>query len=173
MNKYIACIIVVIAFFVFGASYCSAQAEGSSAVWKDSESLNEGYDYRVATLESFLKKYDSPLTSYAPELVYYADQNGLDYRLVPAITGVESTFGKRIPQDSYNAYGWANGNYNFDSWESSIATVSSTLKANYLDKGAVTVNQIARIYAPPSTTWAVKVQFFMNKIDAIPVGYDL
>ena len=31
------------------------------------------------------------------DFVTYADTNGLDYRLVPAITGVESTFGKLIP----------------------------------------------------------------------------
>lgn len=131
------------------------------------------FDYRVVNLENFLAKYNSPLKDYAGEFVYWADTYNIDYRLVPAITGVESTFGKRIPQNSYNAYGWANGDYSFKSWQESIATVSGTLKTKYMDKGADTIPEIARIYAPPSSTWAGKVKYFMGKIDSVPVQYDL
>lgn len=132
-----------------------------------------GYDYRVSNLEQFLEEYNSPLAPYAQNFVTYADEYGLDYRLVPAISGVESTFGKRIPAGSYNAYGWANGDYSFKSWDDSIAKVSSTLKNKYIDMGADSVNKIAKIYAPPSTTWATNVKYFMAKIDSVPVSYDL
>ena len=54
--------------------------------------------------------------------------NGLDYRLVPAISGVESTFGKHIPDNSYNAYGWANGNYSLNPGKILLVVVSETLK---------------------------------------------
>jgi len=131
------------------------------------------FDYRVATLRNFLTEADSPLAAYADEFVASADQYGLDYRLVPAITGVESTFGKRIPQNSFNAYGWANGDYRFESWESSIDHVSMTLKTKYIDRGAPTIAKIGRRYAPPSSTWAGKVKYFVAKIDKLPLSFDI
>ena len=78
-------------------------------------------DERVAILENFLEGYNSPLAKYSEVFIATADKYELDWRLIPAITGVESTFGKRIPYNSFNAYGWANGVYKFTSWEESIA----------------------------------------------------
>jgi len=143
----------------------------SSATLKSTESKDS--DWRVTTLRRFLAQYDSPLVDHVDFLVTYADIYNLDWRLIPAITGVESTYGKRIPKDSFNAYGWANGKYAFDSWESSIATVSQTLREKYYDKGAIDINQIARRYAPPSTTWAGKVKSIMKKIDRLPLSFTL
>ena len=102
-----------------------------------------------------------------------ADKYGIDWRLVPAITGVESTFGKRIPANSFNAYGWANGDYRFSSWEESIEIVTKALREKYIDKGAASIAKIARRYAPPSTTWGAKVKFFMKKIEPLPVTLSL
>ena len=62
------------------------------------------FDYRDYTLRKFLEKNSSPLTPYSPDFIKLADYYGLDWRLVPAISGVESTFGKHIPGNSYNAY---------------------------------------------------------------------
>lgn len=133
----------------------------------------EGEDYRVFALKNFLASYDSPLYEYAEELIKTADEYDIDWRLVPAITGVESTFGKRIPQNSYNAYGWANGAYYFESWEDSIEIVTKTLREKYYDKGAEDINQIARRYAPPSSTWAGKVKSLMKKIDPLGLTFTL
>lgn len=92
---------------------------------------------------------------------------------MPAIAGVESNFGKRIPTNSYNAYGWANGNYYFKSWENSIETVSKTLKTKYIDRGAIKIHQIAKIYAPPSSSWANKVKYFTNQIGPTGIAFDI
>jgi len=143
----------------------------SSGQFKYSEGKAE--DYRVSTLRKFLKEYNSPLADYAEVFVREADKNGIDWRLVPAITGVESTFGKNIPFKSYNAYGWANGAYTFESWEDSIGIVSKSLREKYMDKGAVTINQIGRRYAPPSNTWSSKVKYFMRKIDPVLLDFDI
>lgn len=131
------------------------------------------FDYRVENLRHYLEKFNSPLTSYSEDFVMYADLYGIDYRLVPAITGVESTFGKHIPYKSYNAYGWANGEYRFRSWPDSIGHVTMSLRTKYIDNGAASINRIARRYAPPSTTWAGKVSYFMRKIDSFPISYDI
>lgn len=131
------------------------------------------FDYRIYTLRKFLNKNRSPLTPYSAEFIKLADYYGIDWRMVPAISGVESTFGKRIPQNSYNAYGWAGGNYNFKSWPDSINTVSMTLRQKYIDKGATSITKIARIYAPPSTTWGRNVKYFVAKITPLPLSFDL
>ncbi len=129
-------------------------------------------DYRVARLRAYLQSQNSPLAPYAGDFVKSADKYGLDWRLVPAISGVESTFGKRIP-GGYNAYGWAGGNYRFASWEDSIEVVSKSLREDYIDKGAPTIAKIGRRYCPPNPAWSGKVKFFMEKIEPLPLPFTL
>jgi hypothetical protein len=131
------------------------------------------YDERPLILKNFLNSYNSPIADYSQALVNTADKYDIDWKLVTAIAGVESTFGKRIPINSYNAYGWANGNYYFISWENSIEIVTKALREKYYDRGADTVIKIAPIYAPPSSTWAWKVNYFMNEIKDPLVQFDL
>ena len=122
-------------------------------------------DERVEKLKTYLASYNSPLTPYAKVFVQKADQYELDWRLVASISGVESTFGKRLPSNSYNAYGWNGGNFYFKDWEDGIDTVSKTLREKYADKWAAdTPYEIAPYYAPPSKTWAGNVDYFMRKI---------
>lgn len=141
---------------------------GASAVLRNEIIVKE--DCRKQKLEAFLASYNSPLAGFAQELIDTADKYGLDWRLIPAITGVESTFGRQIPYNSYNAYGWANGAYKFTSWEQSIGIVAKTLKEKYFDRGLDTTAKIGRVYAPPSKTWANKVNYFMEKIDSFEIN---
>ena len=172
MKKIAYILILFFALLVNSAGTASAQSyvAESSATLKPKTAA---YDYRIRVLKAYLLKHNSPLADYSEEFIKTADKYNIDWRLVPAISGVESTFGKRIPKNSFNAYGWANGKYSFNSWEHSIEVVSKTLRERYMDKGATSIGQIARIYAPPSSTWAAKVRFFMRKIDPIPVSFSL
>ena len=172
MKNLISCIFIVIALFALCAKGIYAKETDQSATLK-SEVQTSGFDYRVENLRNFLTRFNSPLANYAGNFVATADQNGLDYRLVPSISGVESTFGKQIPSNSYNAYGWANGEYGFKSWPDSINVVTSTLKNEYVDKGAASIVKIARRYAPPSSSWAGKVKYFVGKIDPLPLNFDI
>ncbi len=134
-------------------------------------------DSRISKLEAFLTAYNSPLAADADHFVKEADRLGLDWRLVVAICGVESTFGKHIPANSYNGWGWGvftgtNDGVHFSSWKDGITQVSEGLKYRYVDRGATTIEKMGRIYAA-SPTWSTKVQFFINKIDAFtPSGVD-
>lgn len=145
--------------FSYSATEVAASARLSAV------SIPKLEDKRAAKLKRFLESVNSPLTNYAADFVETADKYELDWKLLPAITGVESTFGQLIPSGSYNAYGWNNGNYFFSSWPESIEVVSKALKENYLDQGARTVEQIAPIYAPPSRTWTGRVRDYMAKIE--------
>jgi hypothetical protein len=175
MNKIIACIVLTTALIGITTKPCLADSPvaGSSAMPKFKNAQEPVFDYRVYTLSRFLGQYNSPLTPYSPEFIKEADSYGIDWRIVPAIAGVESTFGKQIPYGSYNAYGWANGKTSFKSWPDSIQTVTKTLKCNYMDRGATSVSKIARIYAPPSKTWGAKVQYFEGKINTLPLSFDI
>ena len=159
--------------FILAVKTASADVVvGASADLKVIENT-ASIDLREKYLREFFEKYNSPLTEHSVEFIEAADRYALDWRLVPAITGVESTFGKRIPTGSYNAYGWANGKYHFESWEDSIKVVSKTLRENYYDNGTKNIDQISRRYAPPSDSWSWKVKYFMNMIDPIPVDFNI
>lgn len=163
MKKILFIISILILMALINAPSLRAQNQiNPSAQLLDNEVI---VDNRQEILRDYFEKFNSPLADFSDEFIDSADAFGLDWRLLPAITGVESTYGKFIPKNSYNAYGWNNGLYNFKSWPDSIWYVSKALKENYLDRGAKTIDKIARIYAPPSPTWAAKVKSIMKKID--------
>lgn len=137
--------------------------------------VDAGVDYqKVATLYNFLNKYNSPLKTYARNFVEEADRYSLDYRLLVAISGVESTFAQQLPYNSYNAWGWGiygDNMIRFSSYPEAISTISKSLRENYINKwGAQNVYQIGRFYAA-SPTWAQRVVWFMEKMegDTLPL----
>ncbi|QQS38373.1 glucosaminidase domain-containing protein [Candidatus Woesebacteria bacterium] len=165
-------LLAILFFFSIKSVYAGELlVAGNSAYLKKTTVTHN--DYRTTVLKNYLESKNSPLALYTDELIFEADRNGLDWRLIPAITGVESGFGKRIPPNSHNAYGWAGGKYKFDSWEQSISIVANTLRVKYIDKNALTVHQIGRIYAPPSQTWAYNVGYFIKQIDESPLNFSL
>lgn len=168
MKRLFITIVSLFIFLVTGAPVSAAwpATADASALPKFREIT---VDNRVAILEGVLTSYGSPLTVEAKNFIFYADKYQLDWKLVAAIAGVESTFGKHIPSNSYNAWGWAiytgkQDGRHFDSWEDGIAIVSEGLRKNYIDKGATTIEQIGYSYAA-SRAWPNSVRFFLSKIE--------
>lgn len=132
-------------------------------------------DERIPLLRGYLQAKDSPLASYSAEMVATADKYQFDWRLLPAIAGKESSFGKKIPWDkeeqtpSNNAWGW--GIYgdqvlSFSSWEEGIEKVGAGLRDGYFDKNLTTVEEIMRYFTPRSNgSWARDVSFIMEQIE--------
>lgn len=145
-------------------------AEGS-ALMKVADAVKDDRADRVKILTAFLGHYNSPLTEYAEVIVDSANENGIDWRLIPAISGVESTFCKSIPYGSNNCWGWSNGTYRFTDLGEAVKIISSGIKKGYYNKGLTTPETMSRVYCPPSTTWGGNVRFFMNKIDSM--AYEL
>lgn len=127
---------------------------------------SNGLDMRGVAIEHIFKKYNSPLVGLGNTYVKYADKYGVDWKLLPSISGLESSFGIHLMPESYNGYGWGGGYIYFESWEDGIDTINKTLRANYMDKwGAKDVWSIGPIYAE-SKTWSVRVNHFMEEIEA-------
>ncbi len=122
-------------------------------------------DLRARHIRNFLVKYNSPLIPYSKYIIDLADKYEIDWKLVVAISGVESTFCKAIPYNSYNCWGWKNGKHSFASYQDALEKVTSTLGNNYYRNRLNTPETIAPVYAPPSSTWAGNVRFFMNLLE--------
>ena len=174
---------ILVAFLLFLTLTTSVEAKEKVAGVSGQlvyEPTGKVEDIRVAKLRFYLEKHNSPLAPHAEYFVATADKYelGEDWALVAAIAGTESTFGKRIPQNSYNAWGWgiptgARSGIGFDGWEDGIETVTVGLKTKYINRGADTLPEMQRIYAPPSKTWAKNVRFFMDKIEETEVPREL
>jgi len=129
---------------------------------------------RVEVLEKFLEKYDSPLVGEAETFVEIADEKGLDYRLLPAISCMESTCGHFLIPETYNAWGWGiygNNVISFTSWRDGIETVGEGIAKNYTRRGLDTPEKMAPVYTPPNhVNWKNGVRFFMNQMDEIALS---
>jgi len=166
--KNIILLIAIVVALTFLPQKTYAQSATDSSPRLTSPNLKQmGFDSRVKILTSYLKQYDSPLTPYAANFVQMADKYNLDWKLVAAISGVESTFGKEIPSNSYNAWGWGVYGDNvirFNSWDEGISTISQGLRDRYMDAwGGKDINEIGAMYAS-SKAWSGHVEYYMDKI---------
>ncbi|MCL6096576.1 MAG: hypothetical protein M1444_02755 [Patescibacteria group bacterium] len=167
-TKIILVLFLLNLIFTINAKVASAQqkASVSSAQIVIAEKVTES-DYRVKILEDFFEKQNSPLAPYAGDFVRNADKYNLDWKLVAAISGVESTFGLAIPFNSYNAWGWGVYGDNvirFASWTEGIDTISQGIRERYMNQwGGQNIYQIGAMYAS-SPAWASHVERTMNQI---------
>ena len=131
-------------------------------------------DPRVLAMNKFLLDYQSPMANYADVFVVEADRYGLDWRLIAAISGVESAFGRLIPRGTYNGWGWRGRNRNpagwsiFESWDEAITHITERMALGYgID---LTPYDIESTYCPPCgatglNLWANGVTRFMNELE--------
>jgi len=171
MKRILIIFITLLAFFSFLPKQVLAASEAGSAAQLAYRIPTVQPDTRVARLQAFLEQYDSPLAGEAKTFIEEADRNNLDWKLVAAIAGVESTFGKEIPAGSYNAWGWgiptgAQDGIHFTSWADGIAQVSEGLHTRYFVNGAKTICDIGWVYAANGNSWCTHTNYFVNKIDA-------
>ena len=126
-------------------------------------------DARPVIIKKYLEKYRSPMAPHADLIVSVSDQYGLDWRLLVAIAQQESNLGKKIPANSYNAWGWgvhSRGTLRFSSWEEAIKTVAKGIKEKYIDHGYTTPEEIMKKYTPLSSgSWAAGVNQFIEELE--------
>lgn len=114
-------------------------------------------DNRADRLRRFLSLVGSPMAAEAGDLVKIADRYDLDWTFLPAIAGVESTYGRFVPAGSHNAFGWHNGNFYFNSWTAASEYVAKGIKEKWGYLGKTTPWKIGPYYAE-NPNWAARVQ---------------
>ena len=129
-------------------------------------------DLRAQQMRAILTKYSSPMIGLENILIRTAEEYGLDWTLLAAIAGTESSFGKHMPGDCINPYGWGiYGDHKlcFISFKESIEGAASGLAKKY---NISSLESIPHTYNSVSTDgWIRHTRFFMNKIKTaeIPV----
>lgn len=168
MKKIIALLAFLGIFLAFVNSVKAEIIAGSSAPLtylsfiSDKDIQTEKEKQLKIVIESVLNRYNSPMAGEGEAFVKACIKYQIDCYLLPSIAGLESTFGKFIWPNSYNAFGWDRGYMMFENWADGIDTVAKGLRNGYLNKGALTVEDIGPIYSE-SPTWAVRVNFFINQ----------
>lgn len=122
------------------------------------EEMSE-HGQKVRRIQNFYARWNAPLAAHADYMVQVADQFGLDYRLLPAISIVESSGGKYCFK-SYNPFGW--GKKGFANFDEAIYTVGYGLANGYRTSNPFAIAPKYNPVTPDS--WGTKVNGLMNQI---------
>lgn len=129
-------------------------------------------DGRPEIVAKFLERYDSPMKPYdyyGEKLVEVADQYVLDFRLLPAIAMQESNLCKRTHSDApHNCLGFGiheQGTLDFDNYLAGFERAAKEIRANYVNEGRITSEDIMKKYTPYSDgSWADSVNQWMAEM---------
>ena len=122
---------------------------------------------KAQAIDDFLEKRGSPLAGYGMKFVEEAEKNGIDYRLLVAISGRESTFDlhpcKRV---SNSFFGYGSCKINFKSVDDAIEVVSQKLGGDSKHyHSEMTSYQILRKYNTVIPKYPEEVIRIMKMID--------
>ncbi len=122
------------------------------------------FNQKVENIQKYMSRRNAPLKNEARYIVMMANKFEIDYRLVPAISIIESSGGLKLYR-KYNAWGWGGANgFTFENWEHSIYVVSRGL-GGYYSMGLDTPRKMAPRYNPHTPNeWGAKVEMVMNQI---------
>lgn len=117
-------------------------------------------DPRLRALQEFFADRDCPLSHSAADFIAAADQNQLDWRLLPSISMIESSGGKDCRNN--NVFGWASGREEFTSVQAGIRFVAARLANSklYKDKD---LDAKLLVYNP-QPEYALRVKAVMRKL---------
>lgn len=127
---------------------------------------------KALAIDNYFKDRKMPLEGYGMKMVEEAEKNNLDWRLIPAISVIESTGGRFACKKVKNSFlGWGSCKINFESKEKAIEIVAWNLGGNnpktarYYQKGQDLVD-LLQTYNPPSIVpnYANKVMKVMDAI---------
>lgn len=126
-------------------------------------------DARPLLIKKYLEKYKSPLIPYSDLIFKLSETYGFEYYWIVAIAQQESNLCKKIPENSYNCWGYginSAGTLRFESYELALQSYAEYLKREYFDKGLNTTELIMKKYCPHSNgSWAYGVNQFINEIE--------
>ena len=135
-------------------------------------SITSTSNANVSILTNFLVSHGSPMAPYAADFIKYANMYGISWKTLVGISGVESGFGRVIPQSyngalSYNAWGWTGSSYGFNgfaafsSWPDAIQSIAQGIASSY---GNESPYQMQPVYCPPNPGWASEVESYIYQL---------
>jgi hypothetical protein len=120
-------------------------------------------DRRTVVLTAFFSKLHCPVADLATDFIDAADDNGLDWRLLPSIAIIESGGGKAARNN--NLFGWDNGNTPFPTLRAGINHVAFKLGKSALYRDRDSAGKL-KIYNPDEN-YARTVLDVMNRISPV------
>ena len=111
-------------------------------------------DPRLPLLQAFFRDAHSPLHALAMDFLEAADHNGLDWRLLPSISLVETGCGRTAI--GKNIFGWDSGRKQFATFRDAIEWVASRLGNSKLYRGKGLVQILATYNARPEYSGLVR-----------------
>lgn len=132
------------------------------------ESLEyRGPDGSVVTAEdvgAFLSARRSPLAPFSRQVISASNAHDVDPRLIVAIAGVESNFGRVCK--GFNAWGWNNGRTRWRSWPESIDGFAERVSVLYPNRS--NLRRMAGIYNPVTPdAWGRKVARLIESLQRV------
>ena len=118
-------------------------------------------DSRLSKLRTFLINARSPIQHLAEDFLAAADRYGLDWRLLPCISLIESGAGKQYKRN--NIFGWNSGREPFASIRESIDVVASRLANSKLYRNKELDAMLATYNRYPK--WAEQMKSLMRRLD--------
>src|SRR3984957_4333615 len=122
-------------------------------------------DPRTIRLKKFLNKLHCPVAYLSEEFVRAADDNHLDWRLLPSIAIIESGGGKAYIREKKKLLGWGGGEINFTSVQAGLQTVAYELGRSPLYRRH---NSLGKLHLyNPDENYAQQVMAVMRRISPV------
>lgn len=168
-------------FFLITLFLISATSVSASEKIADASAAPQAIDQKVCKIDTkptsystkykVIKKYlelrGSPLAASTSDFIASCQKYSLDCYLLPAISGLESSYGTALLAGSYNPFGWGGGYLYFKDWKDAIDTVGRGLRENYIGQGSIaSLEAIGAKYAA-SPTWASRVGGNMSELQKL------
>ncbi len=148
--------------FILWTGILTASAAGT--VGQENTQSQYFSDPRLAKLVDFFDSFDCPIRDLAPDFLAAADMHGLDWRLLPSISVVESGGGKSYSKN--NIFGWGSAKRAFGSVRGSIYEVASRLENSKLYRNK-SLDALLATYNPRAG-YTRKVKSVMRLVAADP-----
>jgi len=120
-------------------------------------------DPRTVRLKRFFATLHCPISYLSAEFIRAADENDLDWRLLPSISVIESGGGKAYKNN--NVFGWANGEYLFSTLKAGIHEVAYKLGRSALYRNRDIEGKL-HLYNP-NEEYATNVMTVMDRISPV------
>lgn len=130
----------------------------------DKEPLVVNHDPRLYEAAQFEKAHHFVTLSYTKDFIRCADESGLDWRVLLAISVVESSGGKHLLPGTNNWWGWNSGSHSFGTVPEGICYVSEQLANSHYYRGK-TLEQKIKTYNSVNPNYWPNLQRLMAELN--------